>query len=97
MPTDHFVPALHLAPKTAFEATAQRRNHHGRSTIKRIATHDPNSLNNGIFLLRVSQWAVILFTAIIAYPHYNPDVHLRFSDQSAIEEFKDQVQYVPQH
>ena len=71
--------------------------------INLIATHDPNGLNNGIFLLRVSQWAVSLFTAILAYRHYNPDVHLRFSDQSAMEllladdEFKDQVQYVPQH
>lgn len=71
--------------------------------INLVATHDPNGLNNGIFLLRVSQWAISLFTAILAYRHYNPDVGLRFSDQSAMElllaedEFKDQVQYVPQH
>jgi mannan polymerase II complex MNN10 subunit len=63
--------------------------------INFIAMHDPNGLNNGIFLLRVSQWAVSLFTAILAYHHYNPDVHLRFSEQSAMEllladdEFKD--------
>ena len=53
--------------------------------INLIATHDPNGLNNGIFLLRVSQWAVSLFTAILAYRHYNPNVHLRFSEQSTME------------
>ncbi|KAJ8109222.1 hypothetical protein OPT61_g7617 [Boeremia exigua] len=68
-----------------------------------LATNDMNGLNNGIFFVRVSPWAVSLFTAILAYRHYNPDVELLFTEQSAMElvlnddRFKDQVQMVPQH
>ncbi|KAF3046412.1 hypothetical protein E8E12_008140 [Didymella heteroderae] len=68
-----------------------------------LAANDPNGLNNGIFLLRVSHWAVEMFTAILAFRHYNPKVELKFTEQSAMElviqdkRFKDRVQLVPQH
>jgi len=40
-----------------------------------LATRDWNGLNNGIFLVRVNQWAINLFTAILAFRHYKPDVN----------------------
>jgi mannan polymerase II complex MNN10 subunit len=68
-----------------------------------LVTKDWNGLNNGIFLLRVNSWAIELFTAILAFRHYKPEVDLPFTEQSAMEEvlktdqFKDQARYVPQH
>ncbi|KAJ4324848.1 hypothetical protein N0V94_001077 [Neodidymelliopsis sp. IMI 364377] len=71
--------------------------------VNLLVTNDLNGLNNGIFLLRVSPWSVSLFTAILAFRHYNPTLELKFTEQSAMElvlkddRFKDQVQFVPQH
>ena len=71
--------------------------------VNLLATNDMNGLNNGVFLLRVSSWSISLFTAILAYRHYNPNVKLKFTEQSAMElvlkddRFKNQVQFVPQH
>jgi hypothetical protein len=71
--------------------------------VNLLVTNDMNGLNNGIFLLRVSPWSVSLFTAILAFRHYNPTVELKFTEQSAMElvlkddRFRDQVQFVPQH
>jgi mannan polymerase II complex MNN10 subunit len=71
--------------------------------VNLLASTDGNGLNNGVFLLRVNQWAISLFTAILAFRHYNPDVPLRFTEQSAMEHaiqteaFKYQTQIVPQH
>ncbi|KAH3995383.1 hypothetical protein HBI52_167100 [Parastagonospora nodorum] len=68
-----------------------------------LVTRDWNGLNNGIFLVRVNEWAVKLFAAILAFRHYKPDVDLRFGEQSAMdhvlgtEEFRNNTQYVPQH
>jgi hypothetical protein len=71
--------------------------------VNLLATNDFNGLNNGIFLLRVNEWAISLFTAILAFRHYRPDVDLPFTEQSAMEhairtdQFKHQTQFVPQH
>ncbi|XPS93671.1 hypothetical protein M3J09_003014 [Ascochyta lentis] len=71
--------------------------------VNLLASNDMNGLNNGIFLLRVSPWSISLFTAILAYRHYNPTIKLKFTEQSAMElvlrddRFKDQVQLVPQY
>jgi hypothetical protein len=68
-----------------------------------LATKDWNGLNNGIFLLRVNDWAVDLFTAILAFRYYRPYVDLPFTEQSAMEivmkepQFKEKVRIVPQH
>jgi mannan polymerase II complex MNN10 subunit len=68
-----------------------------------LAANDMNGLNNGIFFVRVSHWAIEVFTAILAYRHYNPAVELRWTEQSAMElvlqdhRFSDKVQLVPQH
>jgi mannan polymerase II complex MNN10 subunit len=68
-----------------------------------LVTKDFNGLNNGVFILRVNEWAISLFTAILAFRHYQPDVELPFTEQSAMQyvlqtdEFKTQTQFVPQH
>jgi hypothetical protein len=68
-----------------------------------LVNNDHNGLNNGVFLLRVNNWAIDLFTAILAFRHYKPEVDLPFTEQSAMEHvlrderFKDQARYIPQH
>lgn len=107
-PSTSFVPSA--TPSTAFAKWWRRNNRaHGEDPNKPspevhlLVTDDMNGLNNGIFFLRVSPWAVSLFTAILAYRHYNPTVELKFTEQSAMElvlkdhRFKDKVQFVPQH
>ncbi|KAF2115658.1 hypothetical protein BDV96DRAFT_492188 [Lophiotrema nucula] len=70
--------------------------------VNLIATNDGNGLNNGVFLLRVSNWAIDMFTDILAFRDYKPDVALPFTEQSAMEKvaneekFKHQTQIVPQ-
>ncbi|KAH0264677.1 glycosyltransferase family 34 protein, partial [Aureobasidium melanogenum] len=49
-----------------------------------LVTNDWNGLNNGVFPVRVNQWAVELFSAIISSRYYNPDQDLTFRDQSAM-------------
>ncbi|KAF1840008.1 glycosyltransferase family 34 protein [Cucurbitaria berberidis CBS 394.84] len=72
------------------------------NTTHLLVTSDVNGLNNGVFLLRVNHWAIDLFTAILAFRHYKPDVELRFTEQSAMEHvlrtdhFKHQIRFVPQ-
>lgn len=73
------------------------------NTTHLLVTEDWNGLNNGVFLLRVNRWAIELFTAILAFRHYRPEVDLPFTEQSAMEQvlrteqFRGQTRYVPQH
>jgi hypothetical protein len=41
-------------------------------------------LNNGVFLVKVNQWAVKFFSAIVSYRHYKPKEKLAFRDQGAM-------------
>lgn len=59
-----------------------------------LYSNDWNGLNNGVFPVRVSQWAVKLFTAIVAYRHYKPDIPLVFRDQSAMDNVMKEPQFV---
>lgn len=52
--------------------------------IHLLVTNDWNGLNNGVFPVRVNQWAVELFSAIISSRYYDPDQDLTFRDQSAM-------------
>ncbi|OAL07485.1 galactosyl transferase GMA12/MNN10 family protein [Phaeosphaeriaceae sp. SRC1lsM3a] len=85
------------------QAESSRGSATNTTEVNLLVTKDWNGLNNGIFLLRVNQWAVSLFTAILAFRHYKPDVDLPFTEQSAMEhvirmeQFKQQTQLVPQH
>jgi hypothetical protein len=53
--------------------------------IHLLVTNDWNGLNNGVFPVRVNQWAVELFSAIISSRYYKPDQDLTFRDQSAMD------------
>lgn len=59
-----------------------------------LYSNDWNGLNNGVFPVRVSQWAVKLFTAIVAYRHYKPDMPLVFRDQSAMDNVMREPQFI---
>jgi hypothetical protein len=59
-----------------------------------LYSNDWNGLNNGVFPVRVNQWAVKLFTAIVAYRHYKPDMPLVFRDQSAMDNVMKEPQFV---
>lgn len=67
-----------------------------------LYSNDWNGLNNGVFPIRVNQWAVRLFAAIVAYRHYNPTDSLVFRDQSAMNalmqkpEFAKHIMQAPQ-
>ena len=50
-----------------------------------LVSNDWNGLNNGVFPIRVNQWAVDLFSAIVAYRQFRPDDPLVFRDQSAMD------------
>jgi len=58
-----------------------RMNH-----INILTTDDRHGLNNGVFFLRVCEWSLKLFSNAIAFPHYKPDVKLKYTEQSAMEE-----------
>lgn len=59
-----------------------------------LYSNDWNGLNNGVFPVRVNQWAVKLFTAIVAFRHYKPDEQLVFRDQSAMDMVMKEPQFV---
>ncbi|KAF4554186.1 Hypothetical protein D9617_5g070630 [Elsinoe fawcettii] len=67
-----------------------------------LVTRDWNGLNNGVFPVRVCQWSVELFAAIVSYRFYRPEAPLVFRDQSAMDEllkdarFKGNVVWAPQ-
>ncbi|KAG5974646.1 hypothetical protein E4U55_008128 [Claviceps digitariae] len=50
-----------------------------------LIADDWNGLNNGIFAVRVSSFSAELFAAIVAFREFEPDTHLTFEDQSAME------------
>jgi lipopolysaccharide biosynthesis glycosyltransferase len=74
----------------------------GFDDVNILVTKDHNGLNNGIFFIRVSAWAVEVMAANLAYRTFNPDQPLKFQDQSALQnilempKFRDQVAYCPQ-
>jgi hypothetical protein len=59
-----------------------------------LYSNDWNGLNNGVFPVRVNQWSVKLFTAIVAYRHYKPNEPLVFRDQSAMDNVMKEPQFV---
>ena len=58
----------------------------GWENVHLLVSHDWNGLNNGVFPIRVHAWSVNLLTAVLAYPHYKPESHLTWRDQSAMAE-----------
>jgi galactosyl transferase GMA12/MNN10 family len=72
------------------------------SDANALVTNDANGLNNGVFFIRVSAWAIEVMSANVAYRTFNPHEQLTFQDQSALDnifhmdKFRDQVVYCPQ-
>lgn len=97
-PISSFLPpdAAHTHSET------ERRGEKGDDGVNLLVTNDWNGLNNGVFLVRVNQWAIELFSNIAAFRHYRPNVSLPFTEQSAMEivmnepRFRNNVQLVPQ-
>lgn len=53
--------------------------------INLLVTEDWNGLNNGVFAIRVSKFAVELLAGILSFRDFRPDTELTFQDQSAME------------
>lgn len=70
--------------------------------INLLYSKDWNGLNNGVFPVRVNQWAVNFFSAIVSFRHYKPDAPLPMRDQTAMDvvmnepAFINGIQEVPQ-
>ncbi|KAF1997423.1 glycosyltransferase family 34 protein [Amniculicola lignicola CBS 123094] len=65
---------------------ATKRDDNGDEAVHLISAQDTNGLNAGIFFIRVSSWSVEFLEAVLARHFYNPDEHLAFSEQSAMQE-----------
>jgi hypothetical protein len=92
-----------LPPPKKSGSKNKREAPEDENNVNLLATEDWNGLNNGVFLLRVGDWAIDLFTAILAFRYYRPYVDLPFTEQSAMgivmkePQFKKKVRIVPQH
>lgn len=70
----HIPLSLFLPPDEGFEH------------INLLVTRDRNGLNNGVFFVRVSGWAVKMFASALSVREYEPGVELKYTEQSAMEE-----------
>jgi hypothetical protein len=56
------------------------------SNIHMVVTKDRNGLNNGVFMMRVSQWSFKLFASALSIREYQPEIPLKYTEQSGMEE-----------
>lgn len=56
------------------------------SHIHLIVTNDRNGLNNGVFMVRVNQWAFKLFASALSIREYQPEIVLKYTEQSGMEQ-----------
>ncbi|PVI02386.1 glycosyltransferase family 34 protein [Periconia macrospinosa] len=74
----------------------------GFGHINLLVTKDRNGLNNGVFMVRVGQWAVKMLASVLSIREYRPDVVLKYTEQSGMEEvikrpwWNSSVAYIPQ-
>ncbi|KAF2652599.1 glycosyltransferase family 34 protein [Lophiostoma macrostomum CBS 122681] len=72
------------------------------NNIHMLVTKDRNGLNNGVFMMRVSQWSFKLFASALSIREYQPEIPLKYTEQSGMEEaikrpwWANSVAYVPQ-
>lgn len=64
-----------------------------RNDVNLLYTKDWNGLNNGVFMLKVSEWSVAFLASIVAYRTFKPEEHLVFTEQSAMERVLELEQY----
>jgi hypothetical protein len=63
------------------------------SHIHMLVTNDRNGLNNGVFLVRVNQWAFKFFASALSIREYQPEIPLKYTEQSGMEEVIKRVRY----
>lgn len=51
-----------------------------------LVTRDRNGLNNGVFFIRVHSWSFKLFASALSIREYMPDLELKYTEQSAMEQ-----------
>ena len=56
------------------------------SNIHLLVTNDRNGLNNGVFIARVNQWVFKLFASALSIREYQPEISLKYTEQSGLEE-----------
>jgi hypothetical protein len=54
--------------------------------INLLVTKDRNGLNNGVFFVRVSEWGLKMFASALSIREYMPDLQLKYTEQSGMEE-----------
>jgi hypothetical protein len=65
------------------------------SHIHLLVTNDRNGLNNGVFLVRVNQWAFKFFASALSIREYQPEIPLKYTEQSGMEEVIKRVSHTP--
>ncbi|KAF2220957.1 hypothetical protein BDZ85DRAFT_266065 [Elsinoe ampelina] len=86
-----------LIPLETFVPTSEKWSH-----VNFIVSNDLNGLNDGVFFLRVNEWALQFMAASLAFLKYHPDVGLRYEGQSTqellsrTEDWKNRTMHVPQ-
>ncbi|KAJ5247334.1 hypothetical protein N7468_002317 [Penicillium chermesinum] len=63
------------------------------SDIHLLLTQDWNGMNNGVFFIRVHEWSVKLLAAAISYTTVHPDADLYWTDQSALDNIFEDVEF----
>lgn len=69
--------------------------------VNMLVTTDVDGLEGGVFALRVCTWSIRFLSAVLAFPHYRPEVPAAFRDQTAMAHmladaaFADQVVRLP--
>jgi mannan polymerase II complex MNN10 subunit len=104
MPSHLFFPAKkEVPPHVMVRRSQSQEGGTNRTDVNLLVTNDFSGLNNGIFILRINEWAISPFTAVLAFRHFEPHVELPFTEQSAMEhvirtaQFKHQTQFFPQY
>jgi len=59
--------------------------------VNLLATSDRHGLNDGCFLIKINDWSVKLLSGVISFHHFRPQVQLKYSEQSALEEMIEDV------
>jgi hypothetical protein len=61
--------------------------------VNLLATGDRHGLNDGCFLIKIKDWSVKLLSGVISFHHFKPEVKLKHSEQSALEEMIENVSF----
>ena len=63
--------------------------------VNLLVTSDKNGLNNGVFLVRINQWALKLLASALSIREYQSEVPLKYTEQSGMEETIKRVSLYP--